>query len=230
MAMFWSYQLQDKQYYIKKFKNIFTYKVYAHNGAWYAPKYEWRICFDVFREDRNRRSATLEWAPLIMEMRDNDFKFKTRLERAQNLYTSDVRLLEFLINKIEYHKKICSISYSSEIYLSEYNKKDEISTDVKLVKRVPSHSYIVEIGGLYKAGRQCALNLTSYILSNKNNFYFTGYYKEIIDRMAHSPVRPIWDGFTFYVKEYDDVMMLHLVAPGHIKKVTQLVSKGKTIV
>jgi hypothetical protein len=66
-------------------------------------------------------------------------------------------------------------------------------------------------------------------------YLFKGWFQEIIFRFGSAnPVAnysghqiTIGDGFNFFAKSTDDILLLHLMAPGKIRKIVKLMEKQK---
>lgn len=174
------------------------------------------------------------WAKIINFCVSNGIKYRHRKESEQIIFTSDPVLLDFIIAE-GLHKEICYLEYTSDKYQTALSNVDMISTGVKLVKRDTKFCYQITLGGLgwYK-NSEIKVALTKYLTDNYELFEARGYQNEILKRFKdHSrnislnSYTTVYDGFVFYASDPNDILTLHLLAPGKIKKVIKLV-KGTT--
>lgn len=172
------------------------------------------------------------WDKIINFCIENKIKHRHRKEGEQVIFTSDLAFLDFIISE-GLHKEICYLEYTSEKYETALSNVDMISTGVKLVKKDTKFCYQVTLGhmGWYK-NSEIRIALTKYLVDNNELFEARGYHNEILKRFksqnrdihANSTV---YDGFVFYAADSNDILTLHLLAPGKIRKVIKLV-KGTT--
>ena len=224
--------MKDRYYYINILKEKLDWRISPISKTFYKPKFDWRFEFhfndnqyDGHQYFTHRNS---DWLALKDFCDANSIKYKTRIERSCAFFTKDIQAVEYIVNNDNLLKAISSVEYTSDAYKTAFTNKDEISTDIKLVAKVPEHPYLVILGQLGWKDNPTRRSLSEYLVANKNNFIFKGYYAITIERYKQGTASGLlYDGFQFYVKDFDDIMMLHLVAPGKIVKVIKLMEKGK---
>ena len=229
----------NKNLYIQKFKDlgIKSYQMRQVDQTWYKPKFEWKIEFNFSHEDRKYRSyADHRWVDLLEDCHNNEWIFRKRREVWCNIYTTDTRLLDHVLTEEKYSGAIVGIEYTSDMYLSELTEQvcGDAVTDIKFVKTVPDHRYQVYLGNFdWRDPHQ--LTLTEYLSNNKDVYLFKGWFQEIINRFGTAnPVAnysghviTIADGFNFFAKSTDDILMVHMIAPGKVRKIVKLMEKQK---
>jgi hypothetical protein len=100
-------------------------------------------------------------------------------------------------------------------------------TDIKFVSHLQTDFiYQVYLGGL-EWKDPCKEAITTYLCNNFNEFSFRGYYKEIIQRASRKwgHYESVYDGFNFFAKSTEDILMLHMIAPGKIRKIVKIMEK-----
>ena len=229
----------NKNLYIQKFKDlgIKSYQMRQVDQTWYKPKFEWKIEFNFSHEDRKYRSyADHRWVDLLEDCHNNEWIFRKRREVWCNIYTTDTRLLDHVLTEEKYSGAIVGIEYTSDMYLSELTEQvcGDAVTDIKFVKTVPDHRYQVYLGNFdWRDPHQ--LTLTEYLSNNKDVYLFKGWFQEIINRFgSKNPVINysghqivVNDGFNFFAKSTDDILMVHMIAPGKVRKIVKLMEKQK---
>lgn len=242
MATKWSCQLLNKNLYIQKFKDLGlkSYQMRQVDQTWYKPKFEWKIEFNFSRQDANyshyRHSSDHRWVDLLEDCHNNEWIFRKRREVWCNIYTTDSRLLDHILTEEKYSGAIVSVEYTSDMYLSELTEQvcGDAVTDIKFVKTVPEHRYQVYLGN-FDWHDPTKITLTEYLTTNRDVYLFKGWFQEIIVRFGSiQPVTnasghhiTIGDGFNFFAKSTDDILLLHLMAPGKIRKIVKLMEKQK---
>lgn len=226
--------MKDKQYYRNQFREILNKPCLEYHGKWYNGDYEWRLVFD-FRKEKNRYLGSLEngWSEILHFCKMNDVKFRRRREAAQVIFTSDLIVLDYILENPNIREKLLYIEFTSDSYTKELENLDQLSTDVKIVRSVPKFRYQITLGGFgWNKKLDTRIALTEYILNNKELFDVRGYSAQVLDRARKTKGQysqygtTVFDGFQFYAADLDDIMTLHILAPGNIKKVTKLVAKG----
>ena len=84
--------------------------------------------------------------------------------------------------------------------------------------------------GWYK-NSDIRIALTKYLVDNNELFEARGYHNEILKRFRSQYLHAnstVYDGFVFYAADPDDILTLHLLAPGKIRKVIKLVKGTAT--
>jgi hypothetical protein len=172
------------------------------------------------------------WDKIINFCVENKIKHRHRKEGEQVIFTSDLAFLDFIISE-GLHKEICYLEYTSEKYETALSNVDMISTGVKLVKKDTKFCYQVTLGhmGWYK-NSEIRIALTKYLVDNSELFEARGYHNEILKRFRAQRkeihISTVYDGFVFYAADPDDILTLHLLAPGKIRKVIKLVKGTAT--
>lgn len=219
-----------KQDYLDKFKQK-KKRCFHRDRCWYKEKFQWRLEFNfrvykpldnsqkvINENERLRRS----WLNLLKTLNTQGFGYRKRFEWYQNIYTNDTRLLDFILDNKEYLDKLVTVEAASELYLEEVSKLDPtIATDIKFVKSLSEFSLMVKVGG-FNWHDDSRTTIADYIRANAEVFQLPDHLVERFHRDKN-----VWDGFYFYVRTVDDIMMLHLMAPQRIKKVTLLKLREK---
>ena len=241
MATKWSCQLLNKNLYIQKFKDLGlkSYQMRQVDQTWYKPKFEWKIEFNFSRQDEikyGRYMVDHRWRELLEEFEKNEYIFRKRREVWCNIYTTDLNLLDYVLAEEKYSSAIVSVEYSSDMYLSELTEQvfGDAVTDIKFVKTVPEHRYQVYLGN-FEWRDTSRITLTEYLSNNKEVYHFKGWFQEIINRFgSYQAVRNasghqifVQDGFNFFAKSTDDILMVHMIAPGKVRKIVKLMEKVK---
>jgi hypothetical protein len=239
--MNWSYQLNDKRDYILKFRELIPeWRTRRVDKAWYKQKFEWRLEFNFSAggEDARHWSLDHRWRQLLEECEANGWNFRRRREIFCTIFTSDHALLDHVLSRDEYTSGIVSLEYTSDSYLTELTNQicGDAITDIKFVSHVPHHRYQVYLGG-FDWKDPVTQPVTEYLVDNKEEFIFKGYYQEIINRIDKAKTRErvdqwgryqgVYDGFNFFAKSTDDILMLHMIAPGKIRKIVKLMERKK---
>ena len=238
MAMKWSYQLSNKLQYIQKFEalGLPKWRIRCVDQTWYKQRFEWKIEFNFSTADKSygRYMVDHRWVQILRECEMLNFEFRKRREVWTTLYTSDEKLINHIMAREEYYSAIVSLEYSNEKYLDERSTQTglESITDIKFVKHVPEYRYQVFLGH-FDWNDLSKEPLTRYLVTNKDDFEFRGYYQEVVTRFnTRSPAKDhygrvmgVYDGFNFFAKSTDDILMLHMIAPGKIKKIVKLMEK-----
>jgi hypothetical protein len=74
-----------------------------------------------------------------------------------------------------------------------------------------------------------------YLIVNRHEYFFKGYERDMLERMVaaqknNSNPRNYYNGgmmngFRFWAKNTDDILMFHMMAPGKIVKIVKLMEK-----
>ena len=202
--------------------------------SWYKPKFEWRIEFD-FSAGSDARHWPIDhrWVQFLTVCEEKGWQYRKRREIFQCIYTNELELLDLVLNSEEYRTGINEIEYSSDTYLSELTNAvcGDAVTDIKFVSHLQTDFvYQVYLGGI-EWKDPCKEAITSYLCNNRNEFSFRGYYAEIIHRASlrrpnqWGHYESVYDGFNFFAKSTDDILMLHMIAPGKIRKIVKIMEK-----
>ena len=237
MATRWSYQLNKNQY-IQKFEalGLPQWRIRCVDQTWYKQKFEWKIEFNFSTHPEDRRySVDNRWIQILRECEDLKFEFRKRREVWTSIYTSDAGLLEHIISREEYRTAIVSLEYTNNSYLEKRGSQTQLEaiTDIKFVKTVPEHCYHIFLGNFQWREDHIKRPLTEYLVANSNEFLFKGYYQELITRCRKNPddlnhygnYQGVYDGFNFFAKSTDDILLLHMIAPSKIKKIIKLMER-----
>lgn len=226
--------MTDRYYYINLLEKRLGRRCGSILKTFFQTKFDWRFEFRFENSRRNWRPnrENSNWLALKEFCDSNAIEYKTRIEFSNIFFTKDLQAVEYIIKNDNLFKYLNKVEYTSDVYHNSFISKDEISTDVRLVGKVPEHSYLVILGQLGWKDNPIRRTLSQYLITNKNNFIFKGYYAITIERMLAATEQgsspgPLYDGFQFYARDTDDIMMLHLVAPGKIVKVIKLIEKRK---
>jgi len=237
-VIIWSCQLKNKQYYIDQFRStIDSWRIQTVDQTWYKPRYEWRLAFDFGDPDR-RHFYTPEWR----EMRDyfelHNWKYRRRAECYCVIFTNELDLLDAVLHNELWKTKLKELAYANENYLHEFTKQVGIDavTDIKFVKKAPLHCYQVNFDNFdwRRTDEEVKLALTEYICTNIDEFHFIGSDQNMIQTINERKDKfdrwgnryTIGNGFKLYTKSTDDIIMLHMVAPGKISKIIKLMEKS----
>ena len=241
MATKWSCQLLNKNLYIEKFKDLGlqTWRIYQSDQTWYNQRFEWKFEFNFSNsgELHGRHSVDNRWIQLLRECEILNFEFRKRREIWTSIYTSDIGFIEHILNKEEYRTAIVSLSYTNDTYLKERSIQTQLEaiTDIKFVKHAQKHCYQVYLGNFEWKEDQIKMSLTEYLAANSNEFIFKGYYQEVINRCKsknninnnYGRSQGVYDGFNFFAKSTDDILLLHMIAPGKIRKIIKIMERTK---
>jgi len=228
----------NKNHYIQKFEalGLPQWRIRRVDQTWYKQRFEWKIEFN-FNSDPERRRYGVDhrWVQILRECEILNFEFRKRREVWTSIYTSDAGLLEHILARDEYRTAIVSLKYTNNSYLEERSTQTQLEsiTDIKFVKHVPEHCYQVYLGNFdWRDPHQ--LTLSEYLANNKDVYLFKGWFQEIINRFGTTnPVSnnysghviTIGDGFNFFAKSTDDILMVHMIAPGKVRKIVKLMEK-----
>jgi hypothetical protein len=230
--------LQNKQYYINEFKSkLQSWRIGTADKAWYRPRFEWRVAFN-FNEERYDCRYSHKWRELLEICETNQWQFRRRAEGYCTIFTSELAFLDLILSSEEWIKFIAEVQYSNDTYLKEFanNAGIDAITDIKFVARLPEHFYQVTLGNFeWRTDDSLKLSLMEYLIVNRQEYIFKGYEQEMVTRMvkAHeinsNPKNyynsGMMNGFKFWAKSTDDILMLHMMAPGKIVKIVKLMEK-----
>lgn len=231
--------MKDKQQYIDKFASKMpTWRIREADKAWYKERFQWRLVFDFRGQSRNW-GYTSEWGAMLHVFHEKGFKFRRRAEYFCSIFTSESELLDLVLANTDWVTRICELEYAGETYLNRFNDLVGVDavTDIKFVKRMPAHPYQITFDRFdWHADNHMREGLTEYLITNRSDFVFKGYEQVLIDRWASAKktltnqwgqYQGISNGFKMYAKHPEDIMMLHMIAPGKIGKIIKLMEKNK---
>jgi hypothetical protein len=237
--MKWSYQLSSKNQYIQKFEalGLPQWRIRCVDQTWYKQKFEWKFEFNFNPEpDRRRYGVDHRWVQILRDCEMNNIGFRRRREVWCNIYSSDTAFVDLVLYKEEYSSAIVMLEYTNDKYIAEKQNQTSLEsiTDIKFVKQLPEYCYQVFLGN-FDWNDPIKEDLTRYLAVNKDDFQFRNWYKEVVGRFnTKDPARDnygrvvgVYDGFNFFAKSTDDILLLHMIAPGKIKKIVKLMEKQK---
>lgn len=214
MTTIWSYQL-NTPHYIEQFKSL-NINCVPISKFWYKSKLMYRLEFSI----SNWKDE--DWEGLLKHLKKNNIFFKKRVEHTGALFTNDETALDFILSDDVLRKKLVRFEYTDLAYIAALSRLNEadIANDVKFVKHVPDMDHVLIIGNFRWEEKELFQTVTKYILSNKQSFSYEEYTK---DRIKSG--NAYWQNFTIYTNNLDEVMMLHIMAPGKVIKVIKLINK-----
>ena len=140
-----------------------------------------------------------------------------------NVYTSDTKLLDDLLQDDHMMRYLTDMRYTSEEYELEMNKLEGIPTDIKLVRqKKPGYEYRIYLRSTTMDAdlKESVKNLKNIIEANKKNVHIVPY---LLDRMSSGHLYT--SEHNFYCDDPDVIMMMYLGAPGAIRKVYKIVER-----
>jgi len=172
---------------------------------------------------------------MLTEFNNREFKFRHRSESYNVVFTSDHELLTAVLDYPGWLDNLKEFAYADDQYLSEFSNHvgiDAIS-DIRFVKKQPEYCYEITLGNFdWRRVDPLRQNITSYLAINRSDFLFKGRELEIIvdalprrQSTAHRSNASVYHGFRFYAKSADDIIMLHMMAPGKVIRIVKLMEK-----
>jgi hypothetical protein len=168
---------------------------------------------------------------------DNDWKFRHRTEGYNVIFTSETAILDAILANKEWADALTEFIYTDQLYVNEFanHKGIDAITDIKFVKRVPEHCYQVTFGNFeWRKEDELRVNLTEYLATNKDSFVFKGNEKEIIEAKSKGKTSTyygsracVFHGFRFYAKNPDDIIVIHMLAPGKVTHIVKLMERNR---
>jgi hypothetical protein len=232
--------LNDTNHYLQQFKSfgLEQWRIRCVDQTWYTQKFEWKIEFNFSTNPEHRRyGVDHRWVQILRECEVLNFEFRKRREVWASIYTSDAGLLEHIISREEYRTAIISLEYTNSSYLEQRSSQTQLEaiTDIKFVKTVPEHCYHIFLGKGQWREDHIKRSLTEYLVANSNEFLFKGYCQDLITRCRKNPddlnrysnYQGVYDSFNFFAKSTDDILLLHMIAPGKIKKIVKLMERAQ---
>ena len=220
--------IKDKNYYIQKFNSLglSDFRIQKSERTWYKERFQWKITFDFSDKTRGSRYLTPNWQLLLDLFKSNNIDYRRRREYSQNIFTSDPAALDIILDNAAFTDAILYIEYASDFYLQELAAvlSTDTVTDIKFKNEVSEFRYHIFLGG-FLWNDTSRFILSNWLAANRELFHFRRVYEEIIDRVKSNSNTPVYDGFNFYAKTPDDILMLHLIAPGKIKKIVKFMEK-----
>lgn len=211
--------------------------VHPHDGTWYGARFQYKLEFDFRDIDPSGRNRGIYkfYKDMITDFRKSGWEFRKRHEYTQSFYTNDVELIECVFTNEAYLKYLLGVHYTSQQYATHFSRLHEqmIATDIKFRKVVPEYCYQIYLGGWDWRHNESRLRVGEWLLQALKDdiVSVTGWNRELINRWERSKKnigqQVLYEGYNFGMKNEDDIMMLHFVAPGHIKKVYKIIQKEK---
>lgn len=238
MAKIWSYQLQNKQFYINEFKSkLKPWRVRNADKAWYRPRFEWRLAFN-FNESQYDFRYSHKWRELLQLCEASQWHFRRRAEGYCTIFTSEPAFLDLILSSEEWMKFLAEVEYSDDSYLQEFTNNAGIDavTDIKFVARLPEHFYQVTLGNFqWRDDDELKLSILEYLIANRQEYIVKGYERDMMERLIRTKKSNanlgnyynsgMMNGFKFWAKNTDDILMFHMMAPGKIIKIVKLMEK-----
>lgn len=236
MKKIWSYQLQNKQHYIDSFKKILPQnrRVRSVERTWYKSRYHWRLAFN-FKNDHRVSWASREWREMLEIFDHYNWQFRHRAEVNGAIFTNESALLDAVLAESKWADALVEVEYTDENYLSEFKHHADIDavTDIKFTKRPTEFIYKVTLGNFaWRTDQELRERLGEYLAANEKEYLFRGFEKDTIDNIKnkkkynHYGNKPaVFDGFTFYARNADDILMIHIMAANKVTKIIKYVEK-----
>jgi hypothetical protein len=232
--------LQNKQYYINEFKSrVKPWRFGTADKAWYRPRYEWRLVFDFNEADRHWAYSPV-WRQMLETFEAGSWNFRRRAEYTCTIFTSEPALLDAVLSNDQWMNCLTEVQYSDDSYLKAFTTNAGIDavSDIKFVARVPEHQYQVTLGNFEWRGEEdLKFSIAEYLLNNQHEYVFKGHEADLVKRMNDMVRRystnlrnghiNVMNGFKFWAKNTDDILMFHMMAPGKIIKIIKLMEKNR---
>jgi len=168
---------------------------------------------------------------MIEEFKENLWEFRKRREIFQTFFTSDPELIEHVLNDTNYMSHLHTVYYTSDRYTTSKSKLEQhgIATDVKFRKEVGEWKYQIYFGDLDYRKKDILENICEWIAKayQESTIIASPWNEELIRRYINHKVTFMHNGFSCYMKDEDDVMILYFIAPDCIKKVFKIMEKIK---
>jgi len=205
-----------------------------YDGTWYN-KFNYKLEFDFSMFDIDgRKSWPLNnfYQKMIEEFKANCWEFRKRREcYIVTVFTSDTDLIEHVLNDPQFLQHLLTLHYTSDRYSSNKSKLEQhgIVTDVKFRREVNEYRYQIFFGDLDYKDRTIYEQLCQWIADafKDNNIIASAWNERLIKDYIMHNTNFMYNGFNCYMKSEDDIMILHFIAPGHIKKVFCILEKEK---
>lgn len=208
---------------------------FEHDGTWYANKFKYKLEFDfgIYDGEGQRTTWRLNtlYQDMIEDLDKNLWEYRKRREVHQSIFTSDTELIEYVLDDHRILNHLHTLHYTSERYNANKSRLEEngIVTDIKFRREVGDYPFQVFFGDWDyrdKQMQECACNWVADAYQDRS-VVASSWNEEVIRRYIQSKILFMYNGFNCYMKSEDDIMMLHFIAPGHIKKVFRILEKEK---
>ena len=186
-------------------------------------------------KDRRASSFNHNWRYMLEYLKDNNWQFRHRSEEYNVLFTSETAVIDAILANPEWIDNLVEFAYADDQYLLEFSNHSGIDaiTDIKFVKRQPEYCYQVTLGNFdWRKSETARLDIIRYLVTNRSDFLFKGREQEIIESKvkgrkstAYGQNVHVYHGFRFYAKSADDIIMLHMMAPGKVISIIKLMER-----
>lgn len=209
---------------MKKLKSL-NKKCYSRQKRWYNQRFEWRLEFKCPRGLTSAPGINWQtWKHLISLIEELKIDFRYRSERTRCLFVNDLKALDVVLDDQHFLSNLVRVEYSDDMYLSELSKLGiSIVNDVKFVKNIPTLKFKIVLGNFNRNDSSIREELGSYIIKNSDVFHVSGVDFDLLNRRRSK----VWTNFSCLTNTIDDIVILHMIAPGKIKKVFELLHKNK---
>jgi hypothetical protein len=166
---------------------------------------------------------------MIDEFEKNLWEFRKRREVHQSFFTSDEELIEYVLDDDRLLNHLHTLYYTSNRYNTNksISEQNGIITDIKFRREVGDYPFQVYLGDWDYRDRSLQESACEWIASafKDGTIVASSWNEDVIRRYISQKTPFMHNGFNCYMKSEDDIMMLHFIAPGHIKKVFQILKK-----
>ena len=187
--------------------------------TWYKQRFQWRVTFF-------HKWESLRFIQHILGQLDRAIlEFKTRTECGRtSVFTNDYAVLDYILNDSMLMERLEYVTYSSIEYIDAVARLSSagIANDVKFVKQSDHNNFIVTVGRWQWEDKNAAYeDFRRYVLNNIDVFPLTDYTKEKLESGSF-----YWSDIHVMANDINDIMMLHIVCPNNIVKVTKVIQRG----
>ena len=228
----WSCHLLNHQEILNQFRQYNKFTV-EHDGTWYN-KFKYKLEFDFSMLDLDGRKS---WRlnnyhnKMIEEFKENLWEFRKRREVFQTFFTNDSELIEHVLNDSNYMSHLHTVYYTSVRYNTNKSKLEQhgIITDIKFRREVGKWKYQIYFGDWDYRDKTIQEGICEYIAKSyvDGDIVASAWNEDLIKRYIKHKIPFMHNGFSCYMKDEDEIMILHFIAPGRIKKVFQIMEKIK---
>ena len=220
--MIWSYQLNKSQYLelFQEHNKLCTLR--PVQKYWYKDRFEWRLSFWFSTDQKRSSRRSVEWVNLLNHLREEGYRYRFRSESYNCLFVNNTEILDFILNS-NYVNYLIDIEYTDDDYIKILSSQKSLEniTNIKFVKKITKYRYKIKFDYFdYRTDYDTRDSLTRYIKENISLFDVQGRNR---NSLAY---RTIGNGFEMYTKSLDDIMVLHMIAPGKIASIVKLMEKN----
>ena len=207
--------------------------VVEHDGTWYSNRFKYKLSFDFGIYDGAGQRTTWRLNTLYQDMIDefekNLWEFRKRREVQQSFFTSDEELIEYVLDDDRLLNHLHTLYYTSNRYNTNKSilEQNGIITDIKFRREVGDYPFQVYLGDWDYRDRSIQESACEWVANSykEGTIVASSWNEDVIKRYISQSTPFMYNGFNCYMKSEDDIMMLHFIAPGHIKKVFQILKK-----